>query len=244
MASSWAHRTPPGLFGANQVPVGIFPGPIFSSSGRFPSLRDQNAPTLHRCKAKPQVGDRGHATWGRFGQSPPEATEFTNPAVPTGHLCHHWAMNKAGGAVDFGTGETHAQRAKLYRRVLRSVEDCVEHRPEDKNLLQLLPGIFISTRGYPTDRDIQNELDITAAAVKHPQSVVIGQSAAFLHGLARTTEQLAQKDPIPVELGFRTHAIPSTRKLRLDPHSQSSHHSGRARPQCAPAHAFWRSACG
>lgn len=88
----------------------------------------------------------------------------------------------------------------------------MEHRPEDKNLLQLLPGIFISTRGYPTDRDIQNELDITAAAVKHPQSVVIGQSAAFLHGLARTTEQLAQKDPIPVDLGFRTHAIPSTRK--------------------------------
>lgn len=105
MASSWAHRTPPGLFGANQVPVGIFPGPIFSSSGRFPSLRDQNAPTLHRCKAKPQVGDRGHATWGRFGQSPPEATEFTNPAVPTGHLCHHWAMNKAGGPLISALGK-------------------------------------------------------------------------------------------------------------------------------------------
>lgn len=104
-------------------------------------------------------------------------------------------MNKAGGPLISTTGMTETERAKIYRAA------------GDGEFIRLLPGVFIHYSKIPTERDEFHQLEIVAAAIAHPQSLVVGHSAAVLHVLARSTDLLASKERRPVELGSVTQGI-------------------------------------
>lgn len=112
--------------------------------------------------------------------------------VPCGMI---GAMNRAGGPLISTTGTSQSHRAAVYRRAQK-----------DGDLIRVLPGVFIPFQELPIERDARISLFITAAAVAHRNSIVVGRSAAFLHGLARTTEEVASKDYPPIELGTVTHS--------------------------------------
>ena len=99
-------------------------------------------------------------------------------------------MNKAGGPLISTAGLSNMEKCAIYRKVSAG------------KLLKLHPGVFIP----PEERTVVAEprliQDIVAAAVAKPRSVVVGESAAFLHELARTTPRLSLHQHSSIDLGF------------------------------------------